>query len=122
MINKAISDPAGCSADIRSLTDTLDILGGKWTLRIIHYLLLRKEETNTFRKMEKDISGISAKMLSKELKLLEANKLVSREEMPTKPATVQYSITCYGQAAQPVIEAMLQWGSQHRKLILHTGN
>lgn len=77
------------------MTDTLDILGGKWKLLIIHYLMLREDDLNTFKKIERDIEGISAKVLSKELKDLEANKLIKREEQKTKPISVAYSITEY---------------------------
>ncbi len=117
-MKKTISDPPSCTADILSMADTFDILGGKWKLYILHYLLVRDGEVNTFKKMEKDITGISAKMLSKELKLLEVNKLVHREVMNTKPVTVQYSITEYGKTTNEVIRALVDWGSKHRLVML----
>ena len=114
MIKKPKTDPPACTNDIMALQDSLDILGGKWKLLILHYLIVRNEETNTFKKIEKDIDGISAKMLSKELKTLEANELVTRTVMNTKPITVQYSITEYGKQSQSVITALVQWGKEHR--------
>jgi DNA-binding HxlR family transcriptional regulator len=114
MIKKPLSDPEGCTQDIRSLLDTLDVLGGRWRLLIVHYLLIRPEEQNTFKKMEKDIEGISAKMLSKDLKVLEVNKIVRREVMPTKPITVQYSLTTYGIELRTVIQQLVAWGNKHR--------
>lgn len=114
MIKKPKTDPAACTGDILSMGDTFDILGGKWKLLILHYLLRREHDTNTFKKMEKDIEGISAKMLSKELKLLEVNKLVKREVMNTKPITVQYSITEYGKTTQDLIKSIVEWGHKHR--------
>jgi len=119
MIKKPKTDPLGCTDDILAMLDTLDALGGRWKLLIVHYLLTRAGESNTFKKMEKDIDGISAKMLSKELKMLEVNKIVHREVMPTKPVTVQYSITEYGKETESVIKALVDWGQKHRMKLLN---
>jgi DNA-binding HxlR family transcriptional regulator len=117
MIKKPETDPPGCTADIAALQDSLDILGGKWKLLILHYLMLREYETNTFKKIEKDIGGISAKVLSNELKVLEGNLMVKREEMNTRPVTVRYSVTDYGKEAGSVITALVGWGMKHRMKI-----
>ena len=114
MIKKPKTDPPGCADDIMAMLDTLDALGGRWKMLIVHYLLTREGESNTFKKMEKDIEGISAKMLSKELKMLEINKIVHREVMSTKPITVQYSITEYGKETRSVIRTLVAWGQKHR--------
>ena len=113
-MKKPKSDPHGCTLDIMAMIDTLEVLGGKWKLLIIHYLMTREQEANTFKKMEKDITGISAKMLSKELKTLEANKLVSRQVMDTRPITIQYAITEYGKETRLVIQTLVSWGLTHR--------
>ncbi|WP_166924879.1 winged helix-turn-helix transcriptional regulator [Flavobacterium poyangense] len=115
MIKKPKTDPEGCTGDITAMMDALEILGGKWRLLIVHYLFIRQEGVNTFKKIEKDIVGISAKMLSKELKILEVNKIVSRKVMSTKPITVQYSITEYGKEIKSVISVLVDWGQNHRR-------
>lgn len=120
MVKKPKTDPSACTGDIMSMLDTLDVLGGKWNLLIVHYLLSREDKINTFKKMEKDIEGISAKMLSKELKALEVNQIVKREVMDTKPVTVQYSITEYGKGTRPVISALVNWGQQHRMRVFES--
>lgn len=121
MIKKPKTDPIGCTGDIMAMHDTLDVLGGKWRLLIVHYLLIRPNESNTFKKMEKDIEGISAKMLSKELKALETNHIVHREVMKTKPITVQYSLTPYGMETKVLIGMLVDWGQRHRiKLFEHS--
>jgi DNA-binding HxlR family transcriptional regulator len=114
MIRKPKTDPIGCTEDISAMLDTLDVLGGRWKLLIVHYLITREHEVNTFKKMEKDIEGISAKMLSKELKDLETNLIVNRTVMDTKPITVQYTITDYGKDILPIIRTMVAWGKVHR--------
>lgn len=100
------------------MTDTLEILGGKWKLLIIHYLMMRENDMNTFNKIERDIEGISAKVLSKELKDLEANKLVIRQEQKTKPISVSYSITAYGKSTKEIIDVLVNWGQNHRIKII----
>lgn len=120
MIKKPKTDPHGCTGDLLAMLDTLDALGGRWKLLIVHYLLTRQDASNTFKKMEKDIDGISAKMLSKELKMLEANHIVRREVMPTKPVTVQYSITEYGKETKDVISILVGWGIKHRLKLFNT--
>jgi DNA-binding HxlR family transcriptional regulator len=114
MLAKPYSDPPGCTADILALQDTLEIIGGKWTLLIIHYLITRQNEVNTFSKIQNDIPGLSAKVLSNELKILELNKIITREELHTKPVSVRYDITSYGSKIQQIISMLVLWGQQHR--------
>ncbi|MBD1428073.1 MULTISPECIES: winged helix-turn-helix transcriptional regulator [Sphingobacterium] len=117
MISKPISDPPACTADLLALQDSLEIIGGKWTLLIIHYLATREHEVNTFKKIEHDIPGLSAKVLSKELKTLETNRLIFREPPHTKPVSVKYEITPYGKSLQTIITQLVNWGTNHRKTL-----
>ena len=121
MMKKALSDPPLCTMNLLAMNDTLDILGGKWKLLILHYLISREGITNTFKKIERDIDGISAKMLSKELKDLETNKLVQREVQNTKPVTVAYSITNYGKTTKEIIDVLVDWGKNYRMKIIDEG-
>lgn len=106
-----------CSQNLLAMRDTLDILGGKWKLQILHYLTANEKENNTFKKIERGI-GISAKMLSKELKELEQNELVSRQVVTGKPVTVEYAITEYGKSTSQITQKLVDWGLEHRKRIL----
>lgn len=120
MISKPKSDPPECSGSILALQDALEIFGGKWRLLIIHYLITREDKINTFKKTENDITGISAKMLSKELKVLETNHIIKREVQHSKPVTVQYAITAYGKKVQHIITSLVDWGQNHRTELFHT--
>jgi DNA-binding HxlR family transcriptional regulator len=62
--------------------------------------------------------GISPRMLSKELKDLEMNKLVSRKVYDTKPISVEYSITPYAKTLGKLMIEMRDWGNKHRALIM----
>jgi DNA-binding HxlR family transcriptional regulator len=64
-----------------------------------------------------DVSGISNKMLSKELKELEINKLVKRKVLDTQPVTVTYNLTEYGVTLRTIINNLAAWGAEHRKVI-----
>ena len=77
----------------------------------------RKDGQNTFKKIQREIEGISAKMLSKELHDLEINLLVSRTVLDTRPITVKYAITEYGSSVLPVTESLVIWGLNHREKI-----
>lgn len=109
---------ASCSEELGAIRDSLDVLGGKWKLLILRFLNNRTHQIIHFKRMERDIDGISAKMLSKELKALELNLLVNRSILDTRPVTVAYSITEYGKTVLPVTEILVQWGLNHREEII----
>ncbi|MGE6353419.1 winged helix-turn-helix transcriptional regulator [Flavobacterium sp. NPDC079362] len=113
---------ANCSEELMAMRDSLDILGGKWKLMILRFLTNRTHQVINFKKMQREIEGISAKMLSKELKELEINLLVSRTQQQTKPITVVYAITEYGKSVLPVTKTLVNWGLSHREKIIETIN
>lgn len=113
---------ANCSEELMAMRDSLDVLGGKWKLMILRFLTNRTHQVINFKKMQREIDGISAKMLSKELKELETNLLVSRTEQQTKPITVVYAITEYGKSVLPVTETLVNWGLSHREKIIEKIN
>lgn len=100
---------------ILSVHDAMDVLGGKWKVSII--ASIQYHEKRRFSDMLKDVPGISNKMLSKELKDLEINKLITRTVLDTQPITVQYELTEYGQSLQNVIVHLSEWGLSHRQTI-----
>lgn len=96
------------------IRDTLDLVGGKWKLPITHALA---DGPMRFKELQRHIEGITARVLSKELKELEMNELVLREVFATSPVTVEYSLTDYGKTLKPVVLALYDWGTQHRERI-----
>ena len=108
---------ATCEQELAAIRDSLEILGGKWKLRIMRHLNNHVGEKNTFKKIQREVDGISAKMLSKELQDLEINLLVTRTVMNTKPVTVNYAITEYGLDVIPVTQTLVDWGLNHRQKI-----
>lgn len=106
-----------CVKELLALRDTLEIISSKWSLPVLQYLFNRIEEKNNFRKIERGVEGISAKMLTKELKVMETNKLIERTIQDTKPVTVDYAITEYGKTVIPVIKVLVNWGRDHRMML-----
>lgn len=100
-----------------SLQDCTYVWGGKWKTLILVYLAMNEKDRNCFLQIRRDMQGISAKMLSKELRDLEMNMLVKRTVHNTKPITVEYAITEYGKTLILVVEAFIKWGINHRKVI-----
>ena len=100
---------------ILPVKDALDILSGKWKLQIIFALTFGKKR---FLQIQREVSGLTSKMLSKELKELEINGLVSRLLYETFPITVEYELTAYGKTLKPLIGELYKWGTSHRKRII----
>lgn len=90
---------------------TLSILGGKWKPVILWYL---NENTLRFSELEKNIPGITQKMLTQQLREMEADKLITRKVYPQVPPKVEYSITTHGKSLTPVLEALGDWGEKHQ--------
>jgi DNA-binding HxlR family transcriptional regulator len=103
-----------CKYRRRAIQDTMDVLSGKWKLPIIYTLSFRSMR---FKEIEREVN-ITARMLSKELKELEQNKLVSRTVHNSMPVTVEYSITPYGRTLWKVLDELSEWGINHRKEIM----
>ncbi|WP_449399484.1 winged helix-turn-helix transcriptional regulator [Chryseobacterium wanjuense] len=68
--------------------------------------------------MERSIPGITTRMLSKELKDMEMNKLVKRTVYPETPVLIEYEPTEYCRTFGKIISEMINWGREHRKVIV----
>ena len=73
---------------------TLETLDGKWKFAIIYELL--KENKYRFKELERQVEGITPRMLIKELKALEKSDIILRKQYPTVPPKVEYSLTEHG--------------------------
>lgn len=116
-VNKLLcEEPVVCPVSMRAMSDTLEFLGGKWKLPILVALVTGGKQR--FTQLERNVTGITPKMLSKELQDLEINRLVHRRVIDTKPVTVEYEPTEYTASLRPVLEALHTWGAQHRALLM----
>ncbi len=89
---------------------TLNLIGGKWKGLVLYHLL---GETLRFSELGRCVSGITQRMLTKQLRELEAAGLVKRKVYPVIPPHVEYSLTSTGESLRPVLAALLDWGNEY---------
>jgi len=89
---------------------TLDVIGGKWKSIILYHLLSEKMRFNELKRL---MPGITQRMLTKQLRELEADNLISRKVYAVVPPKVEYSMTDYGITLEPVLCALQDWGLKH---------
>lgn len=104
-----------CSQKILAISDTMEILNGKWKMSIIACLCYKPMR---FSELLKEVKGISGKMLSRELKDLEINELIERNVLNTAPIAVEYKITDYGKSLKELTNTIADWGAVHRQRII----
>jgi len=109
-----------CNREIRAISDTMEVLSGKWKIQIIATLLTHGKMR--FMELKRTTNGIGAKKLSQDLEELEINKLLTRTVVNTKPITVEYEITPYGRKMEHLINKITEWGIKHREHIFKESN
>lgn len=107
-------DHKECLAALVPVRDALDIIGGKWKLLILMSIW---EGNKHFREIERSIPKLSTKVLAKELKELEVNKLICRTVIEDYPVRIEYTVTPHTKSLQKVIKELHDWGLVHRKEI-----
>jgi DNA-binding HxlR family transcriptional regulator len=103
-----------CTANLKFIGDALYAIGGKWKLRIIVAL---NNGNKRFNELQRLVDGISAKVLSAELKELEINGFVRRQVFTGTPVVVEYELTEYAGTLSGVLEALGDWGAMHREKV-----
>ena len=93
----------------------VNLLGDKWKVLIMRNLLLKG--TQRFGELNRGINGVSQKMLTQQLRQLEADGLIGRKIYPEVPPRVEYSLTEFGQTLKPVFDAMHNWGTGYLEQI-----
>lgn len=91
---------------------TLDLIGGKYKALILWNLADGRHRFSELRKM---ISNATPRMLTQQLRELEAQKLISREVFAVVPPKVEYSLTEMGRSLMPILTAMRDWGADYLK-------
>ena len=107
-----------CNARLAAVGDALYAIGGKWKLRIIIAL---SEGPRRFNDLQRTVEGISARVLSNELKEMEMNGFLKRNVYVQTPVIVEYELTEYSQTVMPVVEALSEWGVKHRVYVQEKG-
>jgi DNA-binding HxlR family transcriptional regulator len=94
-----------CGIDV-----TLAVVGGKWKASILWHLA---QQTMRFSDLQRQFAGTTRKMLTQQLRELEADGLVHREVYPQVPPKVEYSLTEKGRSIFPILDMMCNWARQY---------
>ena len=99
--------------EIMAVQDTMDVLQGKWKIKVLSSICFYNKRR--FSDILNDVDGISNKMLSKELKELEINQLITRTVLDTHPVSIHYQLTKHGKKLGTIIDNLTEWGRRHRR-------
>lgn len=91
---------------------TLTLISDKWTVLILRDLLTG---TKRFGELKKSLGGVSQKVLTSQLRQMEASGLLTRKVYAEVPPRVEYTLTELGYSLRPVLEAMRDWGEAYKK-------
>lgn len=91
---------------------TLEVIGGRWKILILYQL---DGGPKRFSELKRSLPGVTQKMLTQQLRQMEADGLVRRKVYPQVPPKVEYSLTPRGQSLRPIVDAMCKWGQCARK-------
>lgn len=114
IVNDMFPDAEECAGSLKNVLDALYVLNGKWKLPLILSLV---QSSKRFNEIQHDITGISSKILAKELKDLELNDFIKRVVYPTTPVTIIYEATDYSRTLKNVLKELSIWGAQHREKV-----
>lgn len=104
-----------CNGLLRSIDDAFYAIGGKWKLKI---LVALGHDNKRFNEIQRAVKGISARILSNELKELERNGIVKRKvDADAFPVMVIYELTPYSLTLNDVVNSLSQWGMGHREFV-----
>lgn len=91
---------------------TLTLIGNKWKVLILRDLL---SGTKRFSELKRSLNGVSQKVLTTQLRAMEADGLVHREVFAEVPPRVEYSLTELGRSLKPILDAMVEWGTAYKE-------
>ena len=112
--NEHLPNKVECANSLKNVLDALYVLNGKWKLALILSLV---QSSKRFNEIQHELSGISAKVLAKELKDLELNDFISRKVYPTTPVSIIYEATGYSRTLKNVLGELSAWGEQYREKV-----
>ena len=97
---------------------TLGLMGGKWKALILDHLT---DGALRFGSLQRLMPKVTPKMLTQQLRELEADGVIHREVYPVVPPRTEYSLTEFGRSLSPIIEAMCDWGKENMKQRILSG-
>lgn len=102
-MNNDFGDPCNCP-----IRDVLDRIGSKWAMVVIFML---EEQPKRFNELSRIIPDVSRRMLTRTLRELERDGIIDRTVFPTKPPSVQYSLSDLGRSILPLFWQLIHWST-----------
>lgn len=93
---------------------TVSMIGNKWKLLIIRNLQARPWR---FNELQRDLTGISQKVLTDSLRSMEADGIITRTVYAEVPPRVEYALSELGDSLCPVMDEMKKWGLMYKNLV-----
>lgn len=90
---------------------TLSLLNSQWKILIMRELLIHSSER--YSELQRNVVGISQKMLTQSLHEMTVDGIVQRQVFPEVPPHVEYSLISLGQSMDPILKAIHSWGNQY---------
>ena len=94
---------------------TLMIISDRWKVLIVRELL---DGTKRFGEIKKSIGNVSQKVLTANLRSMEDSGLLTRKVYPEVPPRVEYTLTETGYSLKPILDAIVEWGTEYKKKIV----
>ncbi len=103
------SESLSCPVDL-----VINVIGGKWKIIILFHLL---DGSRRFNELHRLIPGVTQRMLTRQLRELEADQIISRKVYPEVPPKVEYALTEFGRSLEVVLQTLHQWGLEYQDRI-----
>lgn len=110
MARSRFGEPAGDQIEVCPVTQTQDIIAGKWKIIILWNL---STQTRRFNELQRLLPNISKGILTRQLRELEEDQMVHREVYKEVPPKVEYSLTPLGQSFIPILQSMGDWSKKN---------
>ena len=102
--------PLGGDVDCRRVSEILSRVGDKWTMQVVVAL---RQEPRRFNELKRQVGGISQQMLTRTLKLLERDGMITRTVTATTPPQVEYALTALGRDLSEPVRQLAHWALAH---------
>lgn len=101
--------------NVKPFAYAISLINGKWKMHILFWLW--KRNVLRYGELKRNLGNVTHKMLSNQLKELEADGLIIRIQYPQVPPKVEYQLSELGESLMPVLQSVCQWGEKHYKEI-----
>lgn len=112
-MNVTVQEPHGDCGRVREI---LSRVGDKWTIQVVVALF---EKPHRFNAIKRSVTGISQQMLTRTLKTLERDGMVTRTVRTTTPPQVDYALTPLGRSLAETVRHLAEWVAAHQDEIEH---